>query len=385
MVEYSMQILFILLIIFILLLFGIFYFFKKYLSFKKPKLKYLPASSEYKFIALPDDFNSYDDIGVIFKQCLNKNKVKQIFLVHGTFVGDDPFHIIELIERLFPKLSKKVIYQIRDKTKLAQDTVAKDVGNFVNEHVETLQLLTDYEIPICNFKWSSGNTHYARVISTFDLINKIAADRYKGERVLLIGHSHAGQLFALMTQMLAKNDIAYELAEIVSSLYEVNDLESKLSLLQTMHFDFVTMGSPPRYKWFLSDHMHLLHIINHRGTDIVNEKDYFGALTTRSGDYIQQWGVEGSDMISPSRQEQSINKKLEPYLGAGANLDVLRKKIERANRFHNTGMHLLVDYQDGGGYPNFIKTIFGHGVYTRLRLFNFHISLILEHLYQIED
>ena len=45
---------------------------------------------------------------------------------------------------------------------------------------------------------------------------------------------------------------------------------------------------------------------------------------------------------------------------------------------HNQGHHFLVDYGDQGKYPNFTKTIFGHAIYTKLDLMQFHLKLILK-------
>ena len=75
------------------------------------------------------------------------------------------------------------------------------------------------------------------------------------------------------------------------------------------------------------------------------------------------------------------NKALEPFLGAGSNLEILRKKIPFKNRLHTDGMHLLVDYGDKSRLPNFVKTAFGHGTYTRLKYMPFLLATIREKFY----
>lgn len=304
----------------------------------------------------------------------NDYQVKSVYLVHGTFVGEDPFHVASIIERSFPKLRPELVEGIRKKIKKGQDLLAKDIGNFVPEHIAYLARFITSDV--YNFSWSSGNHHYARVEACIKLMEDLVLKHTKGDRVLLIGHSHAGQIFAILTQLLFNA----EFRNYVQLLFPSTKLQENLGLIQDFKLDMVTLGTPARYPWFVSDNMQLLHIINHRGIDLFGG-GYRDSIFTSKGDYIQQWGVSGSDMNPAQLEIKQINKRLEKFLGAGSNLNILRRKIALKRRLHTDGSHLLVDYDDAGKLPNFVLTIFGHGSYTRLKFLPFLLHSIKEKFY----
>lgn len=300
--------------------------------------------------------------------------VKSVYLLHGTFVGEDPFHIGGLLERSFPNIKPEVIQKIRKKIKQGQNLMARDLGNFVDEHVAFFQSTLPCQVH--NFSWSSANNHYARLEGCMDLIDHLANRHENNDRVLLIGHSHAGQIFAILTQLFFNEELRAKAQEI----FPHKKLLENLAKIQSLQFDFVTLGTPARYPWYLGENMNLLHIINHRGRDLLGGS-FKDAVFTRKGDYVQQWGIAGSDLKAQEAEAQRINKSLEPFLGAGANLEILRKRIPTKNRLHADGFHLLVDYGDNSRFPNFVKTAFGHGTYTRLKYMPFLIEVIREKFY----
>ena len=61
------------------------------------------------------------------------------------------------------------------------------------------------EIKVDRFDWSSGNDHLARAEAAVKLFNRLAdlPIDLATERLLLWGHSHAGNVFALLTNLLA--------------------------------------------------------------------------------------------------------------------------------------------------------------------------------------
>lgn len=303
-----------------------------------------------------------------------KSEVKSLYLLHGTFVGEDPFHIAALLERSFPNLRKEVIQKIKKKIKQGQNLMAKDLGNFVDEHVDFFQSVLACQV--FNFSWSSANHHYARLEGCVDLVEQLAKRHEGEERVLFIGHSHAGQIFAILTQLFFNED----LRSLVQSIFPEKNLLEDLAKIQKLKFDFVTLGTPARYPWYLAENMRLLHLINHRGTDLLGGS-FKDAVFTRKGDYVQQWGIAGSDMKAQELEIQKINKSLEPFLGSGTNLEILRKKIPAKNRLHTDGHHIFVDYGDNSRLPNFVKTAFGHGTYTRLKYMPFLLEVVREKFY----
>lgn len=358
------------LFIFIVFLLIIFLLWKFRIYIREPKEKE-ELSSRFEFISnlKVKDFkfdpkeDHLEDLGYQ----LIKADIKSIYLVHGTFVGEDPFHLVELIQNSFPKVGEELMAMFKNRLKKSQDSFAKDLGNFIQEHKDIITTMTKGKINIVNFTWSSGNNHYARMRGAIDLISHLAQNHDKKDRVLLIGHSHAGQIFALLSQLLHHKAHRKELFEILNSVeqFHLKTIQNQVNFLKHLSLDFVTLGAPPKYEWCLGDNMRLLHLINHRG-NTAQAGSFKGASFTKDGDYIQQWGLSGSDIKSPIKAEQLINERLDDVLGVGTNLDFLRTQIKLRNRFHNAGYHLLIDYGDQSKLPNFFQTILGHGVYTKI-------------------
>lgn len=306
--------------------------------------------------------------------------IQSMYLMHGTFVGDDPFDLISLIKKNFPRLNDNIIQSVRDKTKKGQDLVAKDLGNFLPEHIELIKEKTDSNFNVHNITWSSGNHHYARVRGLIDLITSIAAYEERGSHIMLVGHSHAGQIFALLGQIFHNDSLKKKLFGHFKEKYDLTKIYADFEIVKSLHIDIVTFGTPARYEWNLAGNMRLLHFINHRSREPIGGT-FAGVTQTRDGDYIQQWGVAGSDIRSPIEDEDRINQELEQLLGAGHNLEQLKQNIKLRRRLHNTGHHYLVDYGDKALFPNFLQTAFGHGVYTRIRHLDFHLEIIFKHFY----
>lgn len=369
----------------------LFFIFLFYL-YKKKKAKYLaqdyseilPKESTYEYVPSEEvhrlKLNDIED-KIYEGEKLVKHKVDSLYLLHGTFVGDDPFHIIGLIKRTFPKLGDKFIGKFKEQTKKGQNLFAKDIGNFVDTHEHIIEKMVNNNLTVNNFTWSSGNHHYARIEGMFKLIEQLNEKQNSGDRVMLIGHSHAGQIFALLSQLLKNKQFQKDLFEIFSPQIDKNIIKKSLLKIQSMKLDFVTFGTPARYRWELSKQMRLIHFINHRSKDLYGGAPS-GAVFTKSGDYIQQWGVSGSDMISPIVHEKVINERLDLILGKGANIELLKENISLRKRLHNQGHHYLVNYNDASKYPNFFKTIFGHGGYTKFEHLRFHFNFINKRFYK---
>jgi hypothetical protein len=338
----------------------------------------IPKDATFEFYSLDlfrQEINSIRNTEYNF---INKN-VKSLYLVHGTFVGDDPWHLISLIETTFSGLSVPFVGQIKLHTKKGQNFFAKDLGNFTNAHNDEIEALTNAQIDIHHFTWSSANNHYARLQGCLDLIKSLALD--PESRIMLIGHSHAGQVFALLTQLINNMPLRKNIILLLKK-YDLfsDDLNLNLSKLKKKKFDFITLGAPARYNWNTNNsNMTLTHIINHRAKDVLGG-NFSGAGFTKDGDYIQQWGIAGSDFKSPLEIEQKINIDLDTVFGPGTNLGVLQENIKLRKRLHNQGHHYLVDYGDQSKFPNFMTTIFGHGTYTKIENMDILLHIINTHL-----
>jgi len=316
---------------------------------------------------------------------LKDEKVKQILFVHGTFVGNDPYDIIRLVEELIPFIPSSVKKDIgnwfRKKIKNLNNLILKDSGHFSDDYIETLKKVFPRDINICNFVWSSGNHHMARIRGTLKLINTlINLDIKNHDRILLIGHSHGGQLFSLLSLMLGDSQLRKSILSLLPDPEDAFSYEQKFKQIVNIKFDFVTMGTPPRYIWDLKSNQRLVNFLNHRG-NIPMAGRISGFLFTRDGDYLQQYGVSGSDTYSTMGPDRKKNKELENILGIGASIPGWLKEVRRRKRVPDFGFSLLINYKDQSIFPNFINSHLGHGIYTRKKMMFFTFFQINKNLY----
>lgn len=316
-------------------------------------------------------------------ELLSQVGVDSAYFIHGTFLGNDPFHIIDFLETTFQRLDPIFAKRIKNGIRKAVSILARDIGNFSNKYEQLFVNVTNHKIKTHEFTWSSANNHLARVKAALELTQSLYTKHpTQNTRVLLIGHSHAGQIFSLVTKMMKDEKFRINLFKILDEFNISYAYQDKyLEHLKKLYLDFVTLGTPVRYQWDLSDRTRVLHFINHRGESPYGG-ELSGVITTKTGDYIQQWGTEGSDLFTFSRRDQSINAKLDLLLGSGRNVLKLKENIAKKNRLHNQGKHLLIDYGDNSIFPNFIKTALGHGAYTQIKYLPFHLEMIYQNFYE---
>jgi hypothetical protein len=299
-------------------------------------------------------------------QTLAMREVGYLVCVHGTFVGEDPFDMMSLMTQAMPSASHPLLRRLQGVLKRQAHGLFGDAGIFSPAYMALLQEAFPFKVD--HFSWSSGNHHTARLLGAAELLKALTKKPHS--RILLYGHSHAGQLFALLTQFINHPELRPTFIDILTSLNApTEDFLWQCQQLETTPIDFVTLGAPPRYHYHLSSQHTLLHLINHRGPSL-RAGTSKGALYTRDGDYIQQWGVDGSDSIS--LPFAATNKQLNDILGIGSDIMVWRQTLKKRQRLHKQGINLLIDYKDQG---NAMKTLFGHAVYTRYHtlLFNFEV------------
>ena len=82
--------------------------------------------------------------------------VRAIYLVHGTFVGDDPVGLIHIVARLAPGSARR----LRQLNKDFVDKLVKDNGNYPAQYATEFQRSTG--VPVERVAWSSENHHLAR-------------------------------------------------------------------------------------------------------------------------------------------------------------------------------------------------------------------------------
>jgi hypothetical protein len=149
--------------------------------------------------------------------------------------------------------------------------------------------------------------------------------------------------------------------------------KDELKSVKSIKADFVTLGTPVRYKWAPGNYK-LLHIVNHRGPKLEGI-GLRGFQTSKYGDYIQIWGCYGSDFIANSKSDREFNKELNELLEGNREDNVpIRpqspggwfKNIETKSKINHQGHTLLVNFEPKLTIKNnFLTTFFGHGVYMK--------------------
>ncbi|MEM1025949.1 MAG: hypothetical protein AAGD10_17510 [Myxococcota bacterium] len=279
--------------------------------------------------------------------------IDHIVFIHGTFVGNDPISVSSTLKTLAPSIdwSARVGPLLKGTTNL----VFKDHGNFTPAYVRLAE--EALQVPAHLFVWGSENHHLSRLRGALALIEDLQSRGPR--RPLLIGHSHGGQVIALACQLLTECSHG-------PGLLEVCDANPPGLSLPRGGVDVVTLGTPPRYGWPRHPGVRPLHIVNHRGSG-AEAGHWSGVLTTQDGDYVQQWGIEGSDTPSPSAPDRALNRALDRLLGPGHDPARWREALSHRRRVHDGGHTLLVDYGDRGRAPNLFRTNLGHATYTRQR------------------
>ena len=302
---------------------------------------------------------------------------------NGIYRPDDPIH---------PPLSNN------QQTLDSLDALALEAGNFTSAYVRKFEQALDQEsgqLTSCSrYVWSSVSHHVGRVEAAINLLLYLlewgsGLNLSKEDRLLLIGHGHAGQILALVSNILTRGeaDGRARVFEILAAYWQscpsenrsVEQLEHLFRLitdrkiLEGVSVDVVTLGTPVRYGWDTDGIGHLLHIVNHRMIRTDNKR-WLAKMELpqiawelpyqTGGDYVQQLAVAGTDALpdGPEAEQANINYReiFEPYDGFERWLECTR----RTTRCANDGQCLLVEYGvQTEELPR--QHLFGHACYTR--------------------
>lgn len=331
-------------------------------------------------------------------ESMQANKVQKVVFASGTFVGNDPFGIFRILEDfgVLPVITD----EFKDILKKVRNKAIDDLGNFAEDYIPSFTTGINHGIECCLYPWSSENNHIGRLLAVPGLaarLAEVAEGLSKKDRILMIGYSHAGQIFALLTIFLENGEKANELYDVLADVsgFDKEALAKNIEKISNIYLDIVLLGAPVRYPWGNYEKFRLLNIINHRSASSLA-----GVLETRDGDYVQQWGTEGTDLPSDLDLHNDCNNRLNPILDKGlfdpSELVVKLKETKRRQAVKingdKAGNTLLVDYLDNGskvfqvfgfifGKPNCIKTVLGHGIYTRRNCMLFNTNVIVENFY----
>ena len=329
--------------------------------------------------------------------------VRHVYLVHGTFAGTDGMGLIGELERFVPRRGRI----LRKQLKRMIDSVADDAGNFTREYAGQLEegLGRDAtpEIQVHRFRWSSENHHLSRADAAVRLIDQLVSRADAGQRILLCGHSHAGNVFALMTNLLVGDEETRGQFFDAARLHYLRPwsgtiefpvwgkvrklLDNPENPLVDTPLDMVTFGTPIRYGWDTRGYSQLLHFISHRPSDHLPE--YRTAFPpgiddlTRAaaGDYVQQMAIAGTNLfpsifawrtwLPEARMKRLVQRGIR-------NRDVVRH-LMAGKRVPDEGRTLLVNYH--AAEPRLAAHLFGHTIYTRIKWLTFHLEEIAKRFY----
>ncbi|HEX6962012.1 MAG TPA: hypothetical protein VF175_09110, partial [Lacipirellula sp.] len=283
--------------------------------------------------------------------------VAAIYLIHGTFAGNDGLGVFTELERIAPSLAQAC----RRATKRAFNALLGETGNYTPQFAERMEQSLaagpGRTIPVRLFNWSSMNHHIARADAAVRLVCELAGlsqpiapvpspswgglgwgegagtsnpsnsgeitPPHQGEgsqrrRILFWSHSHGGNALAILTNLLAADDQSRsDFFNAARIFYRGNHaphssftawpraeqiLADRNHPLRGLALDIVTFGTPLRYGWDAGGYSKLLHIINHRTHR--RDADYaapyppnpFRLFTGRGGDFIQQVGIAGTNL-----------------------------------------------------------------------------------------
>lgn len=333
--------------------------------------------------------------------------VERIYLAHGTFLGPETVGVLAELGRLFPSAGRAV----RRVIARIMHTLTGEVGNFTPEYARcfesSMRQPGEPTIPVRLFHWSSENHHIGRADGAVRLIDELASLRVSpGGRVLLWGHSHAGNIFALLTHLLAHDPEAarqfFKAAEIYYRWPLLRCVDIPVwdrvarwlcghavgPRLDDVALDMVTFGTPIRYGWNADGYSRLLHFIHHRPSP--GRPHYLAAfppklddvLRAADGDYVQQLGIAGTN-VAPSLfawRARVADRRL------GRLLQDQFPRSGPAEPFHagaivpDAGTTLLVDY----GLPQcgIARHHAGHAVYAYKKWMLFHAEEVARRFYE---
>ncbi|MAT72089.1 MAG: hypothetical protein CMJ58_21495 [Planctomycetaceae bacterium] len=339
--------------------------------------------------------------------------VAGIYLTHGTFAGNDALGLVTEIARFAPGLGRA----LRRAGKGVVDVVAGELGNFTSDYALRMQrglaAGAGRDIPVQLFNWSSQNNHIGRADGAVELVCELArfaeelpadawADPQRPPRVQLWGHSHGGNMFAILTNLLGRQrGCCQPLFDAAERFFRgwrgrvdvpywqqacdvLDDPEHPLRRLQ---LDIVTLGTPIRYGWDADGYAKLLHLVNHRADEELQE--YLArypfriadVLAAAAGDYVHQIGVAGTNLwVNPLALRTFLSdRRLRQLLEAGMPREWLGARMKRGVRVAEEGETLLVDYDDPGRLPH--QHLLGHGLYTRTRWLPWQCERVAEAFY----
>jgi len=349
------------------------------------------------------------------------SNVAAIYCVHGTFAGTDTLGLLTELARYAPSVGKSLL----NARKRVFDFFARETGNYTKQFAEEFQthlsLSRNEAIPVHLHNWSGLNNHIGRAEGAIHLLLELAEhaqanpqslDHSLPPRFQLWGHSHGGNVLALLANLLAADEPARDKFFAHSQRYYLGWNSKNVSLpaweqartiladeahaLCRWEIDYVTYGTPLRYAWPESVE-NFLSFVNHRpgATPLVAQTsengtaDYLGPqefrplqlLSAKAGDYVNQIGIAGTNFppLPFTLRMLLADLSLAKLLEADLDPEWLLPRIHHGRRVAGSGTTLLPDYHDQGFWPWY--HVLGHAVYTRRQWLPFHCEEVARVFY----
>ncbi len=326
-------------------------------------------------------------------QALNQAGVESVLLVHGTFLGNDVGQWGLLLERF----SAAAARPWRRTIKYFSDVLTGDRGNFPSRTLRFWrQVLRQEQTPLHveRFCWSGENTHTARVDAALRLLPQLAAQsRLHQGKLLLAGHSHGGNVLAVLCHLLSGEEAGEEVLRAVAPLYrrgaalrhlwqqamEARELLQDQEVLRRLVL--VTLGTPVRYAWPQAARGRLLHLLYRvpQGEKPESLQDFrrtgLGPLRIWAGDVIQQLGTSGSNFppgLFLSWKVWRAEWALSQVLDRNDSWWRWPRNLVRNSHWPQAGALLVIDY--GKSQRRLLRGMWGHAAYTRLRWLPWHLE-----------
>jgi hypothetical protein len=349
-------------------------------------------------------------------------RVNHVVLVHGTFMGDDPFAISETLNAvagsasLLKKPLESLAAKLKERVKPLTDGVTGDVGNYGDDFRNLFQQLVgdDPVVELMQPTWTGQNHHFARAdLAVLLLCQLDKLQPAHNDCILLWGHSHAGNGFAILTNLLANEPTSVEafFRAAAQDLPHWQQAEKILKDAPSPHplarcVRIAAFGTPVRYGWDASGCSDLVHVLHHGGQepeDSITTKPMFpphsatDMVTAQFGDWVQAFGIAGTDLTPPT--SSAVNERMAAVLEADlaapdhgldtkflapARIRDLCARWKTGTRCHATGRNLLLVYEPSGrktglGFP-IEHAMLGHGVATTTNWLPAHLALVMQSL-----
>lgn len=346
--------------------------------------------------------------------------IDRVILVHGTFLGDDPLGLassLRMMSEGAPRLAaplRGLAERLQQRTRPAVSAIARDMGNYTAEFCDLFQQLVgvDPQVELLEPTWSGENHAYARLDLAVRIVQQLLLRPLPaGRRVMLWGHSHAGNAFAMLTNLLAGG--LAEWRRICAAAGNPQEEHWRVVEQEMLRYPgrhpladslfLVTFGTPVRYGWDSLGYRDLLHVSFHRVHDESHPErtqplfpmhSPGDVAAARWGDWVQAFAIAGTDVSSLQRRK--VNEQLNQILESGleppeheldtrlivpARVRDLCARLKHGIRCHTDGLNLLVDYEPSGeaifpGIP-IEQTVLGHGVATTVTWLPAHLQLVL--------